>query len=442
MKKLLTPSGFPENLPQEQILENQFKNIFSSVCESYGYVPLETPAIEYLETLSSKGDINKEIYTITRALGESDSEEKQKRALRFDLTVPLARYVGQHYTDLLFPFKRYQIQKVWRGERAQKGRFREFYQADIDVIANAKLPLHFDAEVALIVAQIFSNFPIHKDIVIHINNRKFLNGLLKDHGVDDFDFALKTIDKIDKIGQAEVRVLMLDKLSVKEEAVDSFLKKISKNYPLKEAKIWLETITTQDEEYKEGILELLTVFDYLKDFLPKKGVTFIFSPKIARGLDYYTGTVYETFITGLEKYGSVCSGGRYANLSERFINRKLPGVGLSIGLSRLLDIIKNESLVSYPPPTTSTLLIGFNKEEERGKVNALAYKFRELGIHTETIHDASFSFGKQKDYANKKKVAFLFLEEGNFSFFIDSKRENFNTEQSMFEYIKNERALY
>jgi histidyl-tRNA synthetase len=420
--KYHNPSGFPENLPAEQIVEERMKAAMRKAAESFGYVPLETSAVEYIDTISSKGDIDKEIYTISRALAEGETKESD-RALRFDLTVPFARYVAQHYGELVFPFKRYQIQRVWRGERPQKGRFREFYQADIDVIANEKLPLFFDAEVVSVVASILENFKFG-NFTIHINNRKFLQGILLGFDISNTETALRIIDKFDKVGFDTTKASLVAELDMADEDANTLLTMLDKQVAMKDVENFFKEITIENEVLSEGKAELLEVANYLLHVKSATG-KFMLNPRIARGLDYYTGSVYETTIDGLEKYGSICSGGRYANLAGKFINKKLPGVGISIGLSRLLDIIKNEKLISFDSSSLTKVVIGLLSEEQRQEANTVAQKLREKGINTEVIYNGAIDFGKQIAYKEKKGIPhFLVINtDGTFTFKVAAGKE-------------------
>lgn len=407
--KYRNPSGFPENLPSEQIMEDKLKVLIRKNCESFGYVPLETSAVEYLETLSSKGEINKEIYTIDRALGEGE-EKESVRALRFDLTVPMARYVAQHYGQLHFPFRRYQIQRVWRGERPQKGRYREFYQADIDVVANEKLPSFFDAEVVEMMQSILTSFNFGR-FTIHINNRKVIQGILESYGISNIDSALRIIDKLDKVGKEAATAQLVSDLKIDELKAKTLLDLLDRSVTPIEVSGLLNSLKIESELFLEGKAELEELFKFIpssEQFLGKVR----FNLKIVRGLDYYTGSVFETTIDGLERYGSICSGGRYANLVGKFINRKLPGVGISLGLTRLLEIIKQEKIYEFKKSSVSNLLVGLTNEEQRGDCTELARKLRERNIKTEIYYSGLSSLGKQYKYQEEKNIPFfLFVDE-------------------------------
>lgn len=408
-KRSIAPSGFPEYLPAMQIIADQYQAAFAKTAAQYGYVHTETPAVEYLDTLASKGDIDKEIYAIKRAQAEGDAVEAD-RGLHFDLTVPFARYVAQHQNDLHFPFRRYQIQKVWRGERPQKGRFREFYQADIDVVAPERLPLYFDAEVATVMAEILSTWDLGS-MTMRINNRQFLDGLLQSFGIPMETEVLQAIDKLDKRGAEAVAEILSDELGYERPAVDAFLTLISQTVPQDELTKFLQEIAPANQSLVTGMEELRTVFAALPDEGSNQSVRFVFDPRIARGLDYYTGTVYETTIDNLESYGSICSGGRYADLVSRFSNQKLPGVGLSIGLTRLLAIAEAESLVTPARYALSDVVVCLLDEEQQRASLAVAKTLRQAGYRVETNHRPKQSLGKQIDIAELKGIPWALVVE-------------------------------
>lgn len=409
--KYINPSGFTENLPNEQIVEDRLKDIIAKSAELYGYSRIETASVEYMDTLVSEGEVTKEIYTIGRAQAEGDSQESD-RGLHFDLTVPFARYVAQNQGNLQFPFRRYQIQKVWRGERPQKGRFREFYQADIDVVAQEVLSPYFDAEVASVVAYILDSFEVGT-ITIHINNRKFLNGLLKSFGITMNAEVLQIIDKIDKIGILEAMEILKKDMGYTENSVTGLFKIISTSIARDDVASFLETIGDDNLALIEGKTELLQLFSALPKQNGLKNITFVLNPRIARGLDYYTGSVYESTIDGLEKYGSICSGGRYADLASRFTNQKLPGVGLSIGLSRLLSVIKDESLMDFSQKTKSQVVICLLDESQRTTSLEAADFLRRNNINVEMNQKSNSSLGKQLSTAELKGVKYALVCEKN-----------------------------
>ncbi|PIR55138.1 histidine--tRNA ligase [Candidatus Peregrinibacteria bacterium CG10_big_fil_rev_8_21_14_0_10_36_19] len=403
------PSGFPEHIPSVLQEELRIRDIMRSVYESYGYVPIETPSVEYKETLASKGDISKEVYTIARALAEGDSKEDD-RALRFDLTIPFARYVAQHFNDLTFPFKRWQIQRVWRGERPQAGRFREFYQSDIDVIGNGSLPIHFDAEVVAMVHEVLNEIDFG-GFTIGINHRKLLQGILKQFGITDLENTLRIIDKCDKIG-LEKTINALEESGLKKDEAEKLMNLLEVKTPIDEIDTFISQIEANNDLIKDGVSELKAIASLLKGKSNKNG-KIVFNPKIARGLDYYTGSVYETTIDGYEKYGSICSGGRYENLAGKFSNKELPGVGISIGLSRLMYILEKESLLPFDKAGVTDIYILLLNESQRFEANKVADQLRSAGIRTQVSHDGEQKLGKQFNHAEKSGAQYgLIINEG------------------------------
>ena len=330
MSEKVTPRtlpGFMQLLPNEQILFNEMKEKIQKTYERYGFLPLDTPIIESSEVLLAKagGETEKQIYRFNK--GESDL------SLRFDLTVPLAKYVTENYANLNYPFRRYQIGKVYRGERAQRGRFREFYQCDIDIIGENELSLINDAEIPSIIHATFKELGFN-NFTISINNRKILNGLfesleLKEKSVE----ILRIIDKIDKIGKENV-IKEIEKLNVEELKINKIMDFISITGDVETTINSLKQLNITNELFNLGVNELEEVTKNIKVFgVPQENYKIDLT--IARGLDYYTGTVYETFLNDYRELGSVCSGGRYDNLAEYYTDKKLPGVGISIGLTRL-----------------------------------------------------------------------------------------------------------
>ena len=316
-----TLSGFMELLPQDQIQFDKIKNVIEEVYSKYGFYPLDTPVIESSEVLLAKagGETEKQIYRFNK--GDSDL------SLRFDLTVPLAKYVAARYNELVFPFKRYQIGKVYRGERPQKGRFREFYQCDIDVIGNETLSIYYDALIPSIICDIFSKLDFG-DFAIRINNRKVLSGFFESLNLQNMiTDILRVIDKIDKIGQDNVKS-ELKELGINDDSIDKIINFIGIDGNNKEKISKLRALNIENETYNTGINELETVVNNLKDLQINEDNYYI-DLTIARGLDYYTGTVYETILKDFPNIGSVCSGGRYDNLATYYTDKVLPGVGIS-----------------------------------------------------------------------------------------------------------------
>lgn len=353
--KLVEPrtlSGFMELEPSSQLLFEKYKNIIESTYQKYSFTPLDTPVIEYANVLLAKagGETEKQIYRLKK--GDNDL------ALRFDLTVPLAKYVAKNYNELIFPFKRYQIGKVYRGERAQRGRFREFYQCDIDVIGDETLPLIYDAQIPVIIGEILTKMEIGK-YLIRLNNRKILNGFFSNLNLTDFQTEiLRIIDKIDKIGADEVEK-EIKELTKYSKEIMSF---ISINGSNEEILKQLEKLNINDEVFIEGLNELKEVVNYLKLM---KFNDYKIDLTIARGLDYYTGTVYETTLINNPEIGSVASGGRYENLAGYYTDKLLPGVGISIGLTRLFYNLLDAGVIKdYKKPIVDYLIIPMDGVDE------------------------------------------------------------------------------
>ena len=353
--KLVEPrtlSGFMELKPSSQLLFEKYKNIIESTYQKYSFTPIDTPVIEYANVLLAKagGETEKQIYRLKK--GDNDL------ALRFDLTVPLAKYVAKNYNELIFPFKRYQIGKVYRGERAQRGRFREFYQCDIDVIGNETLPLIYDAQIPVIIGEILTKMEIGK-YVIRLNNRKILNGFFSNLNLTDFQTEiLRIIDKIDKIGAVEVEN-EIKELTKYSKEIMSFISITGSNDEILRQ---LEELKIEDEIFVEGLNELKEVVNYLKLM---KFNDYKIDLTIARGLDYYTGTVYETTLINNPEIGSVASGGRYENLAGFYTDKKLPGVGISIGLTRLFYNLLDAGVIKdYKKPIVDYLIIPMDGVDE------------------------------------------------------------------------------
>ena len=394
-----TLSGFMELLPNEQILFNQMKEKIQKTYEKFGFLPLDTPIIESAEVLLAKagGETEKQIYRFQK--GDSDL------ALRFDLTVPLAKYVAKNYGSLSFPFRRYQIGKVYRGERAQKGRYREFYQCDIDIIGDGELDLINDAEIPSIIYTLFRELGF-EDFTIKINNRKILNGLFE--GVNQKENAteiLRIIDKIEKIGKEAV-IEELRKLDVKEEQINSIMNFIEIEGTSDEKLEKLEKLGIANETYKKGVEELKAVIKNVRLFgVPE--ANFKVDLTIARGLDYYTGTVYETFLNDYRELGSVCSGGRYENLAEYYTDKSLPGVGISIGLTRLFYKLNELNIIKAEKKSISDMLIIPITEKLEEPIK-LATEIRKLGINTEIYLNDKKLKAKFK-YADKLEIPYVIV---------------------------------
>lgn len=349
MKKVEPRSlqGFMELMPNEQILFNRIKRTIEEVYEKYGFMPLDTPIIELSEVLLAKagGETEKQIYRFNK--GDNDL------SLRFDLTVPLAKYVAKRYNELIFPFKRYQIGKVFRGERPQKGRFREFYQCDIDVVGDESLSINVDAELPTIIYEIFNKLNFGK-FVIRINNRKILNGLFQYLDINEKQECLRIIDKLEKIGKENVFKELCD-LGINEEKIDYLINFMQIDGTNQEKLSSLKNLNIDNDIYQLGLLELEQVINYLNEVIPSD--SFKIDLTIARGLDYYTGTVYETYLVDYPNIGSICSGGRYDNLVEFYTDKKLPGVGVSIGLTRLFDQLLDANIIKSEAISVTDVLV-------------------------------------------------------------------------------------
>ena len=396
-----TLSGFMELLPEQQMKMERMMEILRQSYSVYGFTPLDTPVIESAEVLLAKGggETEKQIYRFMK--GESDL------ALRFDLTVPLAKYVAGHYGELTFPFRRYQIGKVYRGERAQRGRFREFYQADIDVIGDGKLDIINEAEIPAIIYNTFSKLGITK-FRIKVNNRKILNGFYAMNGMSErAGDIMRTVDKLDKIGAEKVRQLLIDDVKMlpcKAENVLDFMAICGSNDEVIAA---LERYRGMDATFGQGLDELKTVTGYLAAFgVPAEN--FAVDLTIARGLDYYTGTVYETEMTEHPEIGSVCSGGRYDNLAEYYTDKQLPGVGISIGLTRLFYVLNEQGLLSDEIVTAPCDALVIPMTEDAGFAISAATALRAGGVRTQ-LYGEKKKFKAKMSYADKLKVPFVVL---------------------------------
>lgn len=392
-----------ELLPAQQILFDKFLEIIRETYEEFGFAPLDTPLIEISEVLLAKigEDTKKEIYRFTK--GDDDL------SLRFDLTVPLARFVAMNAQNLTFPFRRYQIGKVFRGERPQKGRFREFYQCDIDILGNGELSLINDAEIPAVIYRLFSKLNIG-EFVIRISNRKILTGLMESLGAGEkAESVLRIIDKLEKIGQETVRKELMDMglSAVNADQVIEFVKITGSNKEILEK---LRGMKIVNEIFESGVSELETVVKLAGEF----GVTennMQIDLSIARGLSYYTGTVYETKLLNDKVSGSVCSGGRYDDLAESYTNQSYPGVGISIGLTRLFSQLLSADIIQAEAATTAKVLV-VTLDEDLNYAIEVATKLREAGVMTE-LYTEPDKFKKKLNYANKIGVPFVAIIGGD-----------------------------
>lgn len=414
-------SGFPEWLPSERAVEQRVMDTLREVFELNGFIGIETRAVEQGSSLLKKGETSKEIYLLSRLqeVGhESDTPVENRIGLHFDLTVPLSRYVVEHTGDLAFPFKRWQMQKVWRGERPQEGRFREFVQADIDVVGNGDLPSHYEVELPLVMVEALERlrkFGLPK-ATVHANNRKLSEGFYRGIGLSDIEGVLREIDKLDKIGAKEVANLLVKECKATDSQAAACLElaELSANSG-EELKTKFNALCDKhnisrdasNESYAlaiEGVETLAMIVDDASKIRPGSVVADL---KIARGLDYYTGSVYETFLEGAESLGSICSGGRYDNLVSQG-NKKYPGVGLSIGLSRLLSYMLHTSGATVSRVSPAAVLVAVWNEEDRPSCNQIAQKLRSRGIATDVSPSAA-KLGKQIKYADKLGIPYVWF---------------------------------
>ena len=403
-----TLSGFMELLPAPQQQMERIKAILRDTYARYGFTPLDTPVIESSEVLLAKGggDTEKQIYRFTK--GDADL------SLRFDLTVPLAKYVALHYNDLSFPFRRYQIGKVYRGERAQRGRFREFYQADIDIIGDGKLDIANEAEIPAIIAETFTALGLRR-FQIRVNNRKILNGFYAMQGLSEKSGdIMRTVDKLDKIGAEKVGAMLVEDIGLSRAQADDILKFIAIRGTNAQVISALEGYAGHSEIFDEGLYELKTVVKYLSDFGVREE-NFAVDLTIARGLDYYTGTVYETTLLDHPEIGSVCSGGRYDNLAEFYTDRQLPGVGISIGLTRLFYVLGEQGMLNPDLPTAPADVLILPMTEDLSHAIALATALRKEGIRTQ-LYTEQKKFKAKMSYADKLAIPYvIFLGEDEIS---------------------------
>ena len=396
-----TLSGFMELLPAPQMQMERFMETLRKTYSLYGFTPLDTPAIESAEVLLAKGggDTEKQIYRFNK--GDADL------ALRFDLTVPLAKYVALHANDLSFPFRRYQIGKVYRGERAQRGRFREFYQADIDIIGDGKLDILNEAEIPSIIYKTFQTLGLSR-FQIRVNNRKILNGFYAMQGLTEKSGdIMRSVDKLDKIGPEKVGVILMEDCGLTQEQKDEILKFIAIAGTNEEVLAALEGYQGRNEIFDQGLEELKAVTTYLSQFgVPQEN--FAVDLTIARGLDYYTGTVYETTLLDHPEIGSVCSGGRYDNLAEYYTDRQLPGVGISIGLTRLFYVLGEQKLLNPELPTAPADALVLPMTSDPGPAIAVATSLREAGIRTQVYMEQK-KFKQKMSYADKLGIPYAVL---------------------------------
>jgi histidyl-tRNA synthetase len=388
--------GFMELLPADQLLFNEMLDTIRRTYERFGFIPLDTPTIEKSEILLAKsgGDTEKQIYRFSK--GDNDL------SLRFDLTVPLARYVAQHYNDLTFPFRRYHIGKVFRGEKPQKGRFREFYQCDIDIVGNESLSIINDAEILSIIYTTFKALGFD-DFTLRINNRKVLNGLFEYLQVTDKAEVLRIVDKLEKIGPDAV-TRDLGSIGIAPDVAQRILQFIGTKGIPAEIISSLKNMNVDNALFQQGVEELEKVCGYIGYFgVPE--TNFALDLTIARGLDYYTGTIYETILNKYPGIGSVCSGGRYDSLAENYTDKKLPGVGISIGLTRLFYQLREAGILGAAKKATPTRLLVIPMQDTMNQALDFATRIREQGISTEVYFNEG-KIGKKFGYADKLGIPY------------------------------------
>ncbi|WP_297740518.1 histidine--tRNA ligase [uncultured Tessaracoccus sp.] len=399
-------SGFPEFLPAGRIVEQRVLDIVRSTFELHGFAPIETRAVEPLDQLARKGEIDKEIYVVKRL--HAAEEDAAELGLHFDLTVPFARWVLEHAGHLQFPFRRYQMQKVWRGERPQEGRYREFLQADIDIVGQGELAAHHDVEIPLVALDVFRR--LHDEIglptaTIHVNNRKLSEGFYRGLGIEEPSAVLQRVDKYDKVGPDVVHALLVDELKLSDEEASKC--------------VALAGIHGSDDGFVDEVRALGVQHSMLDEGLDELAQLvrvadsddLVVDLKIARGLDYYTGTVYETFLDGSEHLGSVASGGRYDSLASDG-KQVFPGVGYSFGITRILAPLISKGRVSASRVVPSVVLVAVDHEDTREQSIGVANELRARGIACEVAPKAD-KFGKQIRYAERRGIPFVWFGEGS-----------------------------
>ena len=407
MAKPTPLSGFPEFLPAQRFVEQEVIATLARTFELHGFANVETRAVEPMDQLLRKGDTSKEVYVLRR-LQEDDSAKDKGIGLHFDLTVPFARYVLENAGKLEFPFRRYQVQKVWRGERPQEGRFREFTQADIDIVGRDDLPFHHDVEVARVMLEALSRLTFLPGFRLQVNNRKLIQGFYAGLGVtgDGIDEVMRLVDKLDKLDPAKVRELLLDEAGISEEQADKALA--------------LATIRTADDSFVDRVRELDVKHELLDEGLDELAtlvracaplatdtVRIEADLSIARGLDYYTGTVFETRLDGYESLGSICSGGRYDALASDG-RTTYPGVGISLGVSRVLVPLVQRGVLTADRSVPSVVLVAVTDEESRSEADAIATALRARDIPCEVAPSAA-KFGKQIRHAERRGIPYVWF---------------------------------
>lgn len=398
-------SGFLEWLPQVRLVEQKWLKSIQDAFESYGFSSIETPSVEEIEVLAAKGgDADKEIYALRRLAAEPGEEDGGRLALHYDLTVPMARYVAQHFGDLVFPFKRYQMQRCWRGERPQEGRLREFYQCDIDVIDMGEVSLHFDAEIPAMTLDVLSRLPIGP-VRLHMNNRKILQGFYQGLGIDDVVGAIRIADKLDKIGHDGVIEGLTGELGLPHSVASKCVELASIKTNDASFADEVRAFGIDNAQLEAGLEELTFVMLELAHLEPG---TVVADMSIARGFDYYTGTVYEGKLVDYPDFPTVCAGGRYDNLVGSYSRQKLPGVGISIGFSRIFSKLVKEGRIEIGAMCPTDVMVACLPGSARSHVSETARALRERGFKVEMYHEEK-SLKAQMKYASRKGIPFVWF---------------------------------
>jgi histidyl-tRNA synthetase len=396
-------SGFPEWLPPQRMIEQQVLDRIRTTFELHGFAPLETRAVEPLDQLLRKGETSKEVYLLRRLQADTDDASDDALGLHFDLTVPFARFVLENAGRLQFPFRRYQIQKVWRGERPQEGRYREFVQADIDVVDRDTLAFHHEVEMPLVLADALGGLPL-PPVRIQVNNRKLCEGFYRGIGLADPDAVLRAVDRLDKVGPAEVAEQLVRTAGASRAQADACLALAEISTPDASFVDQVAKLGVSHPLLDEGLAELARVMEAAAEHAPGLCVAEL---KIARGLDYYTGTVYEALLRGYERFGSIGSGGRYDNLASSGDDR-FPGVGVSIGVTRLLGLLFNAGALAVSRSVPTCVLVALPSEERRPQVDRIATALRARGIPTEVSPTAA-KYGRQIRFAERRGIPYVWF---------------------------------
>ncbi len=396
-------SGFPEWLPGQRMVEQQLTDRIRRTFELYGFAPLETRAVEPLDQLLRKGETSKEVYLLRRLQSDHAEADEVGLGLHFDLTVPFARFVLENSGRLAFPFRRYQIQKVWRGERPQEGRYREFTQADIDIVDRDTLPFHYEVEIPLVIIDALSALPI-PPVRVQVNNRRLCEGFYRGLGLADPDAALRAVDKLDKIGPQRVADLLVEATGASAAQAKACLALAEISADDASFVDAVRALGVKDPLLDQGLEELARVVEAAREHAPGKLVAEL---KIARGLDYYTGTVYETQLLGYERFGSVCSGGRYDNLATSG-TESFPGVGISIGVTRMLGVLFGAGALASSRSVPTCVLVALPDEESRPACDRIAASLRSRGVATE-VAPVPAKFGKQIRFAERRGIPYVWF---------------------------------